>query len=862
MLRPSLRRLFPPLFSVCVALACALPFSHSSAAQTKPQAAPAAYKGPSPPPAPPPAVDQQQFISYWTTETGWSTQLELRNNQVNQALTVTPVLRAGDGTETALLPITVQPQDVKTLDVATAIGSSAPQLIGAYGSVALRYKSPTQANLYAVAMIMGVGHSLAFHIDATGEDATENTGSREGIWWLPNATVTSYLVLTNQGQNSLQATLSVSDAAGKTSTQTITVPPRGMQRYSMREIVAAAKLAGSYGGIEVTAASQAGSLDTLHIVFEETGGFSAVMKMFDYDPRVQLKQRDYAGTGKWTLRAPMLALSNPDPALAFPEGTVLQPQLFIRNITAKLIDATLAFNWRTGATTGATQPSSLHLTPYETRRVDVAAMQGSNTLPQNAQWASVILTTNSLPEEVVAVSVSYDQSFRYGAQTPFSDQLASHWAGSQWNYDPYHNSIITVGNGGSQPTQAAFTIFYNQGTQQYEMDQTLQPGEQMWMDIGKLIRESTPDKNGKTLPSNLTSGSYEIRDLTNTGAGTLFEGKVIYDKIYGHVTYGCAECCGYGNPVVLAFNPIEVPFEGTAANGVFAYDYCSDSSVPVSSSFFGRWSSGNTDIVTVNTDGTFTGIAVGSTTTSTLGELNSNLIKNGCPLNDFSPSGTANTTPTLALQGNEYSSIFVGTDPNLASANSIYATVSPSGGSFTETSSNPGDTFTPVPAGGPGWIVTTTTQSTTVGDRTLTVTYTDNSQSATQSLSVTARQFAYATSNSPGNICSLGYGSKYVYTYTPYTHPDKTAVQAGIGLTNTAVTENFNPQPPPGAVTGSGWLDANSQFTDTLVYCSTSPLSSSPNVTQTISIEGYQVRTNLLTFSSSGIALTNQGPTQ
>ncbi len=39
--------------------------------------------------------------------------------------------------------------------------------------------------------------------------------------------------------------------------------------------------------------------------------------------------------------------------------------------------------------------------------------------------------------------------------------------------------------------------------------------------------------NGKTLPSDLTMGSYEIRDLTNKGVGTLFEGKVIYDKTYG-----------------------------------------------------------------------------------------------------------------------------------------------------------------------------------------------------------------------------------------------------------------------------------------------------------------------------------------
>lgn len=92
--------------------------------------APPTHKAP-PTPALPPAVEQQQFISYWTTETGWRTEIQLRNNQVGHVLAVTPVLRAADGTETPLFPVVVQPQEVKTIDVATAIGSSAPQLIGA-----------------------------------------------------------------------------------------------------------------------------------------------------------------------------------------------------------------------------------------------------------------------------------------------------------------------------------------------------------------------------------------------------------------------------------------------------------------------------------------------------------------------------------------------------------------------------------------------------------------------------------------------------------------------------------------------------------------------------------------------------------
>jgi hypothetical protein len=86
--------------------------------------------------------------------------------------------------------------------------------------------------------------------------------------------------------------------------------------------------------------------------------------MFDYNPNAKLEERDYAKTSVWTLRAPMLALSNSDPALAFPPGTTLQPQLFLRNTTAKPIDAALRFNWRTGATTGKALGSALRLSPF------------------------------------------------------------------------------------------------------------------------------------------------------------------------------------------------------------------------------------------------------------------------------------------------------------------------------------------------------------------------------------------------------------------------------------------------------------------------------------------------------------------
>ena len=37
--------------------------------------------------------------------------------------------------------------------------------------------------------------------------------------------------------------------------------------------------------------------------------------------------------------------------------------------------------------------------------------------------------------------------------------------------------------------------------------------------MNAVIRENVPDKSGQTLPSDLTSATYEVRDLTHSAVG-------------------------------------------------------------------------------------------------------------------------------------------------------------------------------------------------------------------------------------------------------------------------------------------------------------------------------------------------------
>jgi hypothetical protein len=371
----------------------------------------------------------------------------------------------------------------------------------------------------------------------------------------------------------------------------------------VRQLLSTAGLHGLYGGIKVDVPDGAGSLDAAHILFDEVAGFSATMKMFDYNPQTKIADHDFAEKGVWITRAPMLALSHPDPVLAFPSKIVLQPQLLLRNTTAKPAKVDLSFHWRNATADGRASIPEITLAPFETRKLDVQELQNKGVIPSTAFWAQVTMTTNTLPNEVMAVAASYDATLRYGAQTPFSDQLIAHLEG---------------GNGGNKPVNAALTFFYDQGQKQYRLEQTIAADDQWWIDIGQLIHGQVPDKDGAILPAGLTAGAYQLRAIGDSPQDFLYEGKVVTDKTYGHATYGCMICCGYGGdagPPFLIADPTGVAVADSTYADVYSVNACTGSPDNVDGYFPTWWSSDNS-ILTADFF-QITGVALGSTSINT-----------------------------------------------------------------------------------------------------------------------------------------------------------------------------------------------------------------------------------------------------
>jgi hypothetical protein len=148
------------------------------------------------------------------------------------------------------------------------------------------------------------------------------------------------------------------------------------------------------------------------------------------------------------------------------------------------------------------------------------------------------------------------------------------------------------------------------GRQHYDLEQELKPNEQMWIDVGKLIRDRVPDKSGALLPPGLTMGAYTFRDLTDPTVGNLFEGKVILDKTFGHAAYGCARCCGMQGHPYMYINPVDLAVSGQLTQQVMDTDTCTGDAVVQPA---GGWRTDDSSVATA-VNAVVTGMGAGQTT--------------------------------------------------------------------------------------------------------------------------------------------------------------------------------------------------------------------------------------------------------
>ncbi len=397
------------------------------------------------------------------------------------------------------------------------------------------------------------------------------------------------------------------------------------------------------------------------------------------------------------------------------------------------------------------------------------------------------------------------------------------------------------------------------------MRRTIAPGDQLWLNLGDIIRNGVPDTKGKTFPADLTWGTYDIREPNRNNDPSLFEGKIIVDKTYGHLAYGCTTCCGDGYPWIQA-DPETLPVLAQDTLGVWATNSCTGYDDNLTGLFSG-WDTNNHAVATMSST-RITGVGAGSTTDFSSGTFNyNNGVSRYCSPKGYTPQGHANVNPTVTISGPSNIPML---KPGYQGSDSISltATGNPAGGSYSWSAISGQGNISILNATSQTAII----QSVAVGTYTVQVTYTLNGKQGTATAMGRVQQPSSLSviSNTTPTFDCANTGLPHYNTkdrLIQYQVLDTSAAPitaAGMSASETLnVTNNTcavsGPNPTVGALTFS-----NGYFPgpDTLQLCSPQCLpangngdptgSCTMNVTQTWNVNGYAVKSDTITYTCPG----------
>ena len=129
------------------------------------------------------------------------------------------------------------------------------------------------------------GNPISFHLDAMQSGNNSPLSNQDGIWWQPHDSMSQLLVLSNYADKSATVTLVLFDSQGREGQASdVLLAPRQTARIDLSAVIRKAGIAGSYGGLCVRYPKPA-EVYPEQFAFDESSGFSALMKLFDHYPK-------------------------------------------------------------------------------------------------------------------------------------------------------------------------------------------------------------------------------------------------------------------------------------------------------------------------------------------------------------------------------------------------------------------------------------------------------------------------------------------------------------------------------------------------------------------------------------------------
>ncbi len=544
------------------------------------------------------------YESYKLTATYYSLRDDLTttlmlNNKGPEPLLATPTFYSLAGTRLNIPPITVPAASYIDVDMHVLLAGAADEF--KEGSMKIGYAG---GNMQMGAQVRMIDTQRKLIWAEQFIYTSKLVSSRlESVWWLPFENSKTRLVVSNTSSQTVTATIETDGTSPQQTTpyQVTLVPWETRVLDIMGDVVG--HESGNLhqkGGVSISHTGTAGAVIARIFIAKPNKGYSSSIPFID--PETTESQK-WHGAG---LRLKI-------------DGDPLDAILVARNTgsEATTINGRIPYTRPNGNMAEVVIPTK-NLPARSTRLINLRELIDNANVPNAVKFAGIEVQY-AAPHGTVVTSVqSMSSDGEHVFQVPMMDptKLPSSSGGFPWKADGDFRTLVYIKNETDVARKYTASMIYPGGG--YNVgERDIKPGETIVVDFKKLRDEQTPDGLGNIIPLDLEKGQMHW-SATGAVAKTL-SGRSEQVSPSGGIagTYACYGCCGdsYDDGWLTPFD--EQGWYATY-HGFIAVQQnknCNGQPLPpfqVSASV--SWSSNDTSILTVDSQGEAYGAGPGSTT--------------------------------------------------------------------------------------------------------------------------------------------------------------------------------------------------------------------------------------------------------
>lgn len=411
--------------------------------------------------------------------------------------------------------------------------------------------------------------------------------SIESVWWMPQ-NAEAVIALGNSSSETVHGNL----IFGNGESQRVDIRPFATEivRSRTRGLSLSSSDRSRAESVSINYTGPAGSLIPSGYIGSAQGKFTSTIRF--YNPPNVVQANLYANN---------LRLKN------------ATPHMVLKNTSTAFVKARPKFLDAGGVTIVELPPQ--RLAPSEVVEVDLRPVISVARNRSDLDSVSVQVGNDGAPGSLIGALYSRNEKTGVAYDVPLRDSGSprSSTGGYPVRLDGDYTTVLSISNAAEKAGDLTLQINYEGGPYQFGLI-NLKPGETKTVDIRKLRDEQTPDRDGHTLPRDLTTAQIRWSIRGNGSIPMSGRAEIVSLRDGVSSSYSCTTCCPHSHEDGwLDPGYFELFFgNGRQVNGKERQRDCYGNIYGPYGAGWGTWYAANPDIATVDSNGSVEGVGVGT----------------------------------------------------------------------------------------------------------------------------------------------------------------------------------------------------------------------------------------------------------